>query len=89
MKRFETPEVDEDDNISPEVSKHLSDDPECPGKGWSKPILVLVDDHEAVDLLHLVPKHIHQLLHKLSVTLILRLKIHYSHKKDKKGFKGL
>jgi len=33
MKRFETPEVDEDDNISPEVSKHLSDDPECPGKG--------------------------------------------------------
>ena len=51
--------------------------PECPGKGACEPILVLVNDHEALDLLDLVPEHIHQLLDKLSVPLILQTSLIY------------
>ena len=47
--------------------------PECPGKGAGEPILVLVDNHKALNLLDLVPKDIHQLLDKLSVPLILKM----------------
>lgn len=40
----------------------------------SIPVLVLVDDDKAVDLLDLVPQHVHQLLHKLRVPLVLKRK---------------
>ncbi len=45
--------------------------PESTGKGRGKSVLVLVDDNEAVHLLHLVTQHVHQLLHELSVPLVL------------------
>ena len=35
------------------------------------PHLVFINDDEAVDLLDLVPQHVHQLLHELSVPLVL------------------
>ena len=45
--------------------------PESPGKGAREPVLVLVHNHEALNLLHLVAQDIHQLLHKFGVSLIL------------------
>ena len=77
MERVEAPEVDENDDVAPEVSEHLGDDPECPGEGAGEPVLVLVHDHEALHLLHLVTQHVHQLLHKLSVSLVLKKKEKY------------
>ena len=86
MERVEAPEVDEDDDITPEVSKHLRYDskhervawldwfeerPECPGEGAGEPVFVLVDDHETLHFFNFVAEHIHQLLHKLCVSLIL------------------
>ena len=59
--------------------------PEGPGEGAGEPVLVLVDDHEALDLLDLVPQHVHQLLHKLRVSLILTNTINFEirYSKDK------
>ncbi len=45
--------------------------PEGAGEGWGESVLVLVDDDEAVHLLHLVTQHVHQLLHELRVPLVL------------------
>ena len=72
MERVEAPEVDENDDVAPEVPEHLGDDPECPGEGAGEAVLVLVHDHEALHLLHLVTQHVHQLLHKLGVSLVLK-----------------
>ena len=72
MERVEAPEVDENDDVAPEVSEHLGDDPECPGEGAGEPVLVLVDDHETLHFFNFVAEHIHQLLHKLGVSLVLK-----------------
>jgi hypothetical protein len=45
--------------------------PESTGKGRGESVLVLVDNDEAVHLLHLVTQHVHQLLHELRVPLVL------------------
>ena len=51
--------------------------PECPGKGAGEPVLVLVDNHKALNLLDFVTENIHQLLNKLSVPLILKMSLIY------------
>ena len=89
MYRIEAPKVYQNDDITPEVSKHFGDDskqrkwltvdgrgqgggPECSGEGTGEPVFVLVDDHETLNLFHFITEDVHQLLHKLGVSLILR-----------------
>ena len=71
MERVEAPEVDENDDVAPEVSEHLGDDPECPGEGAGEPVLVLVDDHEGIHLFDLVTQNRHDFVHVLSVFGVL------------------
>lgn len=40
MDRVEAPKVDQDDHVGPEVSKHLGDHPQGPGKGRGKPGII-------------------------------------------------
>lgn len=49
----EGPEVDNEDNVAPEVSEHLRDHGEGSLEGFGEAILVLVNDEKGVNLLHL------------------------------------
>ena len=71
MKRIEAPEIDKNDNIAPEVSKHLGDNTESSGKWTCESIFVLVNNHKAFHLSDLITKNIHQLFNKLCISLIL------------------
>ena len=73
MKRIETPKVDQDHNICPEVSKHFSDNPQCSGKGAGESVLVLVHNHKTLNLPHFISQNIHQLLNKLCISLVLNI----------------
>ena len=90
MYRIKAPKVYQDDDITPEVSKHFCDDskyrkyvivcntgqdreaPQCSGEGAGEPVFVFVDDHETFHFLHFITEDVHQLLHELGVSLILR-----------------
>ena len=66
MHVLERPEVDDEDDVAPEVSEHLGDHGEGSFKGFGEAILVLVDDEERVHFFHLKsisPMFYEQLLH--------------------------
>ena len=68
---LEGPEVDDEDDVGPEVAEHLGDHGEGALEGPREPVLVLVHDQEGVDLLHLVAEDVHDLVHELGVVRVL------------------
>ena len=75
MGFLERPEVDDEDDVAPEVSEHLGDHGQGSLERLREPVLVLVDDEERVDLLHLVAQHIHHLVDELGVLGVLLLAV--------------
>ncbi len=67
------PEVDDEDDVAPEVSEHLGDHGQGPLERLRETVLVLVHDQERIYLLHLKFNRI-KTFYLISLTLLINHK---------------